>query len=147
MRASWMSLPVAFLLAAAPLAAAETGAAAGWLGVMLDDPQQARSEENATVQPGVRVRGIVAEGPAEQARLRAQDRILAMDGEAVTTSAELMGRLRALPPGTRVLLTLERDGREFEASARLGERPEGKPIQLRRGWIASHAHRCLINPA
>lgn len=113
--------------------------AVGWLGVMLDDPREARSEESATVQPGVRVRGIVADGPAEQARLRAQDRILAMDGEVVTTSAELMGRLRALPAGTRVLLTVERDGREFEVSPRLGERPEGEAIRLRRGWIGVSA--------
>jgi serine protease Do len=106
---------------------------------MLDDPKEARSEENATVQPGVRVRGIVADGPAEEARLRAQDRILAMDGEVVTSSAQLMGRLRAMPAGTRVVLTMERGGREFEAGARLGERPEGKPIHLRRGWIGVSA--------
>jgi serine protease Do len=118
---------------------AQAEEAVGWLGVMLDDPREARSEENATVQPGVLVRGIVADGPAEQARLRAQDRILAMDGEVVTRSAELMGRLRALPAGTRVVLTVERDGREFEVSPRLGERPEGEAIRLRRGWIGISA--------
>jgi S1-C subfamily serine protease len=80
------------------------------------------------------VRGIVAGGPAEEARLRAQDRILAMDGKAVATSGELMARLRALSSGTRVLLSMERAGRPFEASVRLGARPEGG-IQLRRGWI------------
>jgi len=123
--------------ALAAFAAAD--ASPGWLGVMLDDPQQARGEENATVQPGVRIRGIVADGPAEEARLRAQDRILAMDGEVVTRSGELMARLRALPVGTRVLLTVERNGREFEAAARLGERPEGSSVRLRRGWIGVFA--------
>jgi S1-C subfamily serine protease len=117
------------------LAAFAADAPAGWLGVMLDDPQEARAEENATVQPGVRIRGIVADGPAEEARLRAQDRILALDGEAVTRSGELMARLRTLPAGTRVLLTVERNGREFETAARLGERPEGTSLRFRRGWI------------
>jgi serine protease Do len=112
---------------------------AGWLGVMLDDPQVGRAEENATVLPGVRIRGIVAEGPAEEARLRAQDRILAIDGEAVTRSADLMARLRGLSPGTRVNLTVQRDGREFDAAARLGERPEGSSIRFRRGWIGVSA--------
>jgi serine protease Do len=113
--------------------------ATGWLGVMLDDPKEGRAEENATVQPGVRIRGIVADGPAEEARLRAQDRILALDGEAVTRSADLMARLRALSPGTRVNLTVQRDGREFSAAARLGERPEGSSVRMRRGWIGVSA--------
>jgi len=120
-------------------ASAATDAPPGWLGVMLDDPQQAVSEENATVQPGVRIRGIVADGPAEEARLRAQDRIVAMDGEAVSRSAELMTRLHALPAGTRVVLTVQRNGREFEADARLGERPDGSSLRLRRGWIGVSA--------
>ena len=120
-------------------ASADSENPTGWLGVMLDDPQEGRAEENATVQPGVRIRGIVADGPAEEARLRAQDRILAMDGEAVTRSADLMGRLRVLSAGTRVNLTVQRDGREFDVAARLRERPEGTAIRIRRGWIGVSA--------
>jgi serine protease Do len=137
MRRVFPSLLVSLLV---PLSiAAQTDRSVGWLGVLLDDPNEARSEANATRPPGVRVRGIVADGPAEEARLRAQDRITAVDGEAVATSAELMARLRALPSGTRVLLSLERDGRGFETSVRLGERPQGGDIDLRRGWIGVSA--------
>ena len=137
MRRIGLALLSPFVLALA--ASAATDASPGWLGVMLDDPREAISEENATVQPGVRIRGIVADGPAEEARLRAQDRILAMDGEAVTRSADLMGRLHALSAGTRVVLTVQRNGREFETDARLGARPDGSSIRLRRGWIGVSA--------
>jgi len=139
MRRIGLALLSTIFLGLAAVAADAPGTPSGWLGVMLDDPQQGRAEENATVQPGVRIRGIVADGPAEEARLRAQDRILAMDGEGVTRSAELMDRLRELTPGTRVNLTVQRAGREFDVAARLGERPEGTALRMRRGWIGVSA--------
>lgn len=138
MRRVPLLLPLSLLLLAQPAPAAEEPQGAAWLGVMLDDPREPSGEENAAAKPAVRIRGIVADGPAEQAHLRAQDRVLAMDGEGVATSAELMARLRALPVGTRVLLSLERAGRPFEAAVRLGQRPEGG-VQLRRGWIGVSA--------
>jgi regulator of sigma E protease len=55
------------------------------------------------------VHGLAEGDPAERAGIRAGDRILAIDGAAVRSAAEVASRVRAAP-GRSVQLRIERDG-------------------------------------
>jgi len=116
----------------------------GWLGVFLDSggapPQTGDATEPVPVSEGVRVRGVIDGSPADEARLRAKDSIVAVDGTAVSGAAELMARLRDLGPGSFVKLSVKRAGHDLEISTVLGSRSEnGNRWKLVRGWVGVEA--------
>lgn len=130
---------VCFLAAAGPTPAADAARPTqGWLGIFLDSPgdeppPSADGDESAI--RGVRVRMVVEGSPAE-GKLRGSDRILAVDGTAVSSPSELTARLRAMEPGRSVSLTVLRRGRESELGLRVGERPERTDsLRAVAGWI------------
>ncbi|MFW6091895.1 MAG: S1C family serine protease, partial [Actinomycetota bacterium] len=66
--------------------------------------------------------GVVPGSPAADAGLRSGDVIVALEGQAVASSDELVVRLRARQPGDEVTLRFERDGTEREVTLTLDER-------------------------
>jgi serine protease Do len=120
------------LVPSSPAASPAANESRGWLGLRL-----AESAGSSPESSGVLVRGVVEGSPADEARIRAKDTILAVDGAAVRGPAELMGRLRAMEPGSFVTLTVKRDAREFEVRAVLDTRPES--MKLVRGWLGVEA--------
>ncbi|HEX6851924.1 MAG TPA: PDZ domain-containing protein [Candidatus Polarisedimenticolaceae bacterium] len=103
----------------------------GWLGASL-----APVEDAATETSGVFVSQIVEDSPAEKAGLRGRDVIVGIDGVNVNSPAELIERIRKLPPNSWIGLRVVRRGAERQIDVRLGERPaEGGPLKLVRGWI------------
>lgn len=123
-------VPLILLAAISHARAADSASneAPGWLGLRLAD-----SAESS----GVRVRGIIEGSPADEARVRAKDTILAVDGAAVSAPAELMARVRAMEPGSLVTLSVKRGSQEFELRMTLGARPE--TARLVRGWLGVEA--------
>lgn len=125
---------------ALPLAARDAPSY-GWLGVVLGNPRA--EPEGSPDQPsprGVSIVGVVENGPAAKAGLRAQDRIIAVDGVAVSFYRELQTMVRAMEPGRWVSLTVERGDDEFNFDARLTEhptKPEG--LRIRLAWIGVEA--------
>ncbi len=73
---------------------------------------------------GVPVDSVTSGSAADRAGIQAGDVIVAIDGEPVSTTAELVGKLRAHQPGDEISLTVERDGQTFTLTAALGERSE-----------------------
>ena len=116
----------------------------GWLGVLLDADGE-RSQGGDATEPslevsGVRVRGVMDGSPADEARLRAKDSIVAVDGTAVSGASELMARLRDLEPGSIVKLSVRRAGHELEISTVLGTRSENTSHwRMVRGWLGVDA--------
>lgn len=89
---------------------------------------------------GVRIRGVIDGSPADEARLRAKDSIVAVDGAAVSGAAELMTRLRDLEPGSFVKLSVRRASHDLEISTALGTRSENiKRWRMIRGWLGVDA--------
>ncbi|MEA2442166.1 MAG: serine protease Do [Thermoleophilaceae bacterium] len=87
----------------------------GYLGVSTRDP-----DDNSR---GAQIVDLVAGGPAERGGIEIGDLITDVDGREVIGSDGLVGVLRELAPGTKVSVTVERDGKSQKISVTLGERP------------------------
>jgi len=96
----------------------------GFLGVVVQDltPDLA-SEFGAKGHTGALVSEVSGDTPAASAGIRQGDVITAVNGKAVTNPGELRNRVAIIPPGTKVDLTVIRDGAEQHVSATLAERP------------------------
>ncbi|MBM3287986.1 MAG: M20/M25/M40 family metallo-hydrolase [Candidatus Eisenbacteria bacterium] len=71
---------------------------------------------------GVLVSGVLPGSPAEQAGIKAGDRIVAIDGEKIGGLEDFSGILKSRQPGDKVLVKLLRDGKEATVEAALVER-------------------------
>ena len=111
----------------------------GWLGVSIQNV----SEDLPLTQDmgyqgttGVLVRQVVPNTPAT-GKLIEGDIITALDGNRVETVQELRNTIAALPPNTKVKLTLFREGKEQDLDLTLGEQPDnllaGGPALPREG--------------
>jgi serine protease Do len=71
---------------------------------------------------GVLIDSVVEGSPAEKAGLTHTDIILEVDGKAVETASELTNRISMLKPGTKVELTIWRNGARVKVPVELGSR-------------------------
>jgi len=95
----------------ASLAAQHDGAPGhGRLGILLED----RSDRADSA--GVRVRGVVPEGPAHKAGVEKGDVLLRLNGTALSGAPKLMELARRLEPGDTVKLEYRRDGQTRTAT-------------------------------
>jgi serine protease Do len=108
----------------------------GWLGAYLDGSTPPSGEGGSAPAEGIGVGGIVEDSPAEEAGLRASDRIVAVDGNGVATTVEAIAAVRRLSPGSWVSLSVLRRGDPLDLKVRLGSAPaETARLQLAKGWI------------
>jgi len=77
-----------------------------------------------SVEAGVIVTQVESGGPADDAGLRPEDVITALDSKKIKSSGDLLGALRNYKPGDNVTLTVLRGGKggEEEIEVQLGER-------------------------
>ena len=87
---------------------------AGYLGVGLEN----------VASGGILVTDVAAESPAEKAGLRVDDRITAVNRAAVKDVDELGTLMEAVPPGGKLILTIDRGGKTLSITATLTERPK-----------------------
>lgn len=95
------------------LEAGEQAPKMAFLGVLGDDPPDA--------QEGALVIDVRAGSPAEAARIRKGDILVAIDGEPISNMAEFASAIRTHEPGDEVEITLRRDGEERTVEVTLGE--------------------------
>lgn len=96
----------------------------GWLGVEL--------ALRPSGEPGVLVRGVVPQSPAERAGLEAGDIILSLDGERADRPAELVSLVTNRGAGDRVGIVLLRGGTTRLASATLEPLPTDEVMMQKR---------------
>jgi Do/DeqQ family serine protease len=81
----------------------------GWIGV---EPRELTPEfvENfkLPVRHGVLITGVLQDGPASKGGLRPGDVVTAVAGQPVSSVAELLNAVAALPPGQAALVTVQR---------------------------------------
>jgi len=71
---------------------------------------------------GAPIMGLVDGGPAQQAKLQAGDRVLAVDGQRIASAEELTAAIRGKRPGTVVKLSIARGDDELVQEVTLGTR-------------------------
>ena len=84
----------------------------GWLGVSLED-----------ADVGVLISAIDRAGPAARAGVHPGDAVMAINGEAVSTSRGLIRAVALVTPGGNARLTVRRDGKTMEFPVVVGLRP------------------------
>jgi serine protease DegQ len=101
----------------------------GWIGVELQDitPELADSFR-LKKSSGAIIAGVIRGGPAESAGMRPGDILLAVEGEQVNSTADLLNMISQLQPGQQATLTILRQNQESELSVQIGKRPRVKPV-------------------
>jgi len=96
-----------------------------WLGVEVSDlTPKIVQEKGLDTAHGAWVRNVLAAGPAETAGVKADDIIIAMDGVAIKSVADLTSYLgEHTSPGGLSTVTVLRDKTELELSVRIGQAP------------------------
>ena len=93
----------------------------GWLGVGIQDlDRDLAAAMELKVEQGVLLSDVMPGSPAAKAGLKRGDVVVAVDGQAITSSGELRNRIAAKAPGTEVALTLVRDGKQKVVNVTLG---------------------------
>ena len=103
----------------------------GFIGIFMDQnditPDLAKLfglEDNY----GVIITGVIEGSPAEKAGLKADDVIIELNGEKVRNFLTFRNSIAMLEPGTKVTLTIFRDGKEKEVNLRVGSQDEGQAL-------------------
>ncbi|MFO0982950.1 MAG: PDZ domain-containing protein, partial [Planctomycetota bacterium] len=76
------------------------------------------------------LQSVVQDGPAAHAGLKSGDRVLAIDGQSVATTADLRAVLRTHGAGDKLTFQVERDGAAQTVAVTLGEQSEGKAVSI-----------------
>ena len=94
----------------------------GWLGVGLKDvtPNELKSITNRHYQAAARVVSVKEDSPADNARLKKDDMIVALNENAIRGASGLRNQIALTSPGTKVTLTFLRNGKPKEARIRIG---------------------------
>jgi len=88
----------------------------GWIGLSIGQNEDERIE----------IVGIDDESPAEMAKLKEGDVILALDGKEILSTAKLASEIRKKRPGEDVTVRIVRDGKPMDVKVKLGEYPENE---------------------
>lgn len=100
------------------------GVVRGWLGVSMQDitPELAESFGLERTR-GTLIAGVLKNGPADDAGIKPGDILIAVNGETVRNSSEMLNKVAALPPGKVTTLTILRNGLEQKVQVLVGKRP------------------------
>ncbi len=106
----------------------------GWLGIYIQDIDETMAQAmDLPRSGGALVSDVTEDGPAAKAGLKAGDVILKLDGEPVKNVTQLRNEIASRAPGSKVELTIYRDGKEKTIAVELGQLPEEAPTpQARR---------------
>jgi len=114
------------------------------LPALLESGRVSRGYLGVTVQPltvalrrslglgnatGALVQDVEAGSPAERAGVQPYDIVVDVEGEAAGTNDRLLSAIAARRPGSHVSLHVVRDGRALSLTAKLAERPGGRPVR------------------
>ena len=96
--------------------------ARGWLGVSARDVVN----ETTGARAGAALVGLLRDGPAYKAGLRAGDTVIAINDKEISDTAALVAETAALSPGTRTQFKVVRDGQPATITVELGQRPAAR---------------------
>ncbi|MEQ1323856.1 trypsin-like peptidase domain-containing protein [Acinetobacter soli] len=92
----------------------------GWLGISLVAPTQ--DDVLAPKQPGVVVADVLQNGPAAQAGVKVNDKIIKANDEQINSVSHLINYVALQQPGSMITLEVERNGQRQNLQVKVGER-------------------------
>ena len=97
----------------------------GWIGVEPNDltPEFAESFK-LPVREGVLISGVLQDGPADKGGLRPGDVVVAVAGQPVANTAQLLRQVAALKPDSRAQLGVQRGQQALKVDITVGKRPK-----------------------
>jgi S1-C subfamily serine protease len=90
-----------------------------------EDLPEEQAQQLGITGPAVLIANLYVGSPAQRAGLQPGDLLLAIDGTALRSAQDALGRIAARVPGSTVRLRGVRAGHEFEVRAQIGERSRG----------------------
>ncbi|MBO3750856.1 trypsin-like peptidase domain-containing protein [Streptosporangiaceae bacterium NEAU-GS5] len=96
------------------------------IGISIDQNYQGQGVRIAS-EPANGVPPVTPDGPADHAGLKGGDIILAVNGQPVGDSRELIVTIRSKAPGDKVRITYQHDGQERTATVTIGAAPSTIP--------------------
>ena len=97
----------------------------GWLGIEIQQLTPTLAESfGLSNMNGIIIAGVLSNGPAAKANLRAGDIIIKVDDEVVTSPNQTINLIARHSPGEKVKLTLWRQGEEIDMAVEVGIRPK-----------------------
>jgi len=99
----------------------------GWLGVRIQSINEDIAAGLGLKEPkGALVNDVTPNGPADQAGLKSQDAILAVNGDPISDSRELARKIAEFAPNTPVDIKILRNNKEMNVKVTLGTFPDSK---------------------
>ncbi len=99
----------------------------GWIGVEVDG-QELTPEMIDTLKlgntKGALIRGVLRDGPADKAQVKAGDLLTAVNDKAVSDSTELLNQISELAPGKTANLSIVRAQKPMNLQVTVGKRPK-----------------------
>jgi Do/DeqQ family serine protease len=100
----------------------------GWIGV---EPRDFNAEMAETlrlpVQRGVLIAGVLRDGPAAAGGIQPGDVVVKIGEQPVTSTADLLGAVAALPPGSTAAIGVQRGDKALNLSVKIAQRPAVRP--------------------
>jgi serine protease Do len=97
----------------------------GYLALLPQDIDEKLAKVmNLKSTEGSLVGNVTPGGPADKAGIKRGDVIIEVDGNRIKDSTQLRNVVAAVKPGSRVHITLLREGKEMKVTAELAERPK-----------------------
>jgi serine protease Do len=104
----------------------------GYLGVQVQDlTAELGKALKVPVSKGAVVGEVSPETPAAKAGLKADDVIVAIDGDEVVSSSALTRKVAMKSPGARSIVTLYRGDKKMDIEVKLGTRPDLEKVSER----------------
>ncbi len=98
----------------------------GYLGVRIQNiDEKTQKAFGLPSRDGAFVQDVEKGGPAEKAGLKAGDTIVAVNGEKITETRQLISRVSSMPPEAKVKIEALRDGKSKSFTVALAERTTG----------------------
>lgn len=99
----------------------------GWIGVEPQDitPELAESF-GLSKNGGTIIAGVLKDGPADKAGIKPGDILIAVDGQPVENTTEMLNLIAQLTPGNKTTMTMVRKRRETTVDIVVGKRPRIK---------------------
>jgi Do/DeqQ family serine protease len=98
----------------------------GWIGIVPEDLSDQQALPLGLARGGVVIAQLYRASPAQQAGLQQGDLILNIDGKAVTSAQDALGRIAAAKPGAKLAVHILRGRAELDVRTLVSEQPHSE---------------------